>query len=90
MRYTLSPILAIGRANFVRKYLPKYSGINKILYTKCLALLYTNHNIINMKTEFFKNYEAPQVDVLEVEVEQGFAQSNGNTDNWGPGTPGGL
>ena len=39
-----------------------------------------------MKTNDFLNYEAPQVEVIEVEVEQGFAVS-GNDDmpygeNW--------
>ena len=29
------------------------------------------------------NYEAPQVEVIEVEVEKGFAQSNG-TEGFGP------
>mgnify|MGYP003424613122 FL=1 len=29
-----------------------------------------------MKTNEFLNYEAPQVEVVEVEVEQGFAVSN--------------
>ena len=36
----------------------------------------------------FMNYEAPQVEVIEVEVEKGFAASNGiddmpyGTNNW--------
>jgi hypothetical protein len=29
-----------------------------------------------MKTNEFLNYEAPQVEIVEVEVEQGFAVSN--------------
>ena len=29
-----------------------------------------------MKTNEIKNYEAPQVEIVEVEVEQGFAVSN--------------
>ena len=29
-----------------------------------------------MKTEMMMNYEAPQVEVIEVEVEKGFATSN--------------
>ena len=36
-----------------------------------------------MKRNFIENYETPQVDVLEVEIEQGFAASNegyGNED----------
>ena len=39
-----------------------------------------------MKQETTTNYEAPQIGVLEVEVEQGFAVSNnptGTGDNWG-------
>lgn len=28
-----------------------------------------------MKTELMKNYEAPQVEIIEVEVEKGFAVS---------------
>ena len=41
-----------------------------------------------MKTNEFLNYEAPQVEILEVEVEQGLATSNvpdferGNDWNW--------
>ena len=33
-----------------------------------------------MKTNEFLSYEAPQVEVIEVEVEQGFATSNGIDD----------
>ena len=33
-----------------------------------------------MKTNEFLNYEAPQVEFAEVEVEQGFATSNGIDD----------
>ena len=33
-----------------------------------------------MKTDEIKNYEAPQVEIVEVEVEQGFAASNGIDD----------
>ena len=29
-----------------------------------------------MKTNEFLNYEAPQVEIIEVEVEQGFVQSD--------------
>jgi hypothetical protein len=39
---------------------------------------------INMKTEEMMVYEAPQVEVIEVEVEQGFATS-ANPDNFGYG-----
>lgn len=31
-----------------------------------------------MKTEKKLNYEAPQVEVIEVQIEQGFAASNGD------------
>jgi len=31
-------------------------------------------------------YEAPQVEVIEVEVEKGFATSNGTGENYGTGT----
>ena len=33
-----------------------------------------------MKTNEILNYEAPQVKIIEVEVEQGFASSNGIDD----------
>jgi hypothetical protein len=33
-----------------------------------------------MNQNEFMNYEAPQVEILEVEVEQGFATSNGIDD----------
>ena len=36
-----------------------------------------------MKTEMMMNYEAPQVEVIEVEVEKGFATSPG-TDTQDP------
>ena len=36
-----------------------------------------------MKRNFIENYETPQVDVLEVEIEQGFAASNGWTNGEG-------
>ena len=35
-----------------------------------------------MNRNFIENYETPQVDVLEVEIEQGFAASN-TSDDWG-------
>lgn len=41
-----------------------------------------------MKTNEILNYEAPQVEIIEVEVEKGFATSNGiddmpyGTNNW--------
>lgn len=38
-----------------------------------------------MKTNEILNYEAPQVEVIEVEVEKGFAVSGGTY----PGFPGG-
>lgn len=35
------------------------------------------------KKNFIENYEAPQVEVVEVEVEKGFAVSSGGEDgNW--------
>mgnify|MGYP003301648269 CR=1 FL=1 len=34
-----------------------------------------------MKTNEFLNYEAPQVGIVEVEVEQGFATSNDGIDD---------
>ena len=37
-----------------------------------------------MKTEMMVNYEAPQVEVIEVEVEQGFATSMDGFENKGP------
>ena len=33
-----------------------------------------------MNTQDFLNYEAPQVEVIEVEVEKGFAVSGGDWD----------
>jgi hypothetical protein len=38
--------------------------------------------------EKFLNYETPQVEVLEVEVEKGFAGSDGDDDLGGGVTPG--
>ena len=41
-----------------------------------------------MNNNEFLNYEAPQVEIIEVEVEKGFAASNGidempyGTNNW--------
>lgn len=40
----------------------------------------------NMKQKIDFNYEAPLVEIIEVEVEQGFATSNG-TDPLNPGGP---
>ena len=34
-----------------------------------------------MNRKFIENYETPQVDVLEVEIEQGFAASNEDYEN---------
>lgn len=39
-----------------------------------------------MKTNEFLNYEAPQVEIVEVEVEQGFAVSDGYP-GWGDELP---
>lgn len=39
-----------------------------------------------MKTNEILNYEAPQVEIIEVEVEKGFATSNG-MDPLNPGGP---
>lgn len=39
-----------------------------------------------MKAKEILNYEAPQMEIIEVEVEQGFAASNG-TDPLNPGGP---
>ena len=36
-----------------------------------------------MKTNEIKNYEAPQVEIVEVEVEKGFATSGGEYPGWG-------
>ena len=36
-----------------------------------------------MKRNFIENYETPQVDVLEVEIEQGFAASDTSGEDWG-------
>ena len=36
-----------------------------------------------MKPEMIKNYDAPSVEVIEVEVEQGFATSPGPYENGG-------
>lgn len=38
---------------------------------------------INMKTEEMMAYEAPQVEVIEVEVEKGFASSLDDFENGG-------
>ena len=35
-----------------------------------------------MNTQEFSNYEAPQVEIIEVEVEKGFAASNGDLTNY--------
>ena len=40
-----------------------------------------------MKTNEFLNYEAPQVEIVEVEVEQGFATSHGAYPQWGDEQP---
>lgn len=34
------------------------------------------------------NYEAPQVEIIEVEVEKGFATSGGSNPTYGAETPG--
>ena len=36
-----------------------------------------------MNNNEFLNYEAPQVEVVEVEVEKGFSGSNGSIDDMG-------
>ena len=41
-----------------------------------------------MEKKIVKNYEAPQVEIIEVEIEAGFAASNGNEpweNGWGNG-----
>ena len=43
-------------------------------------------NLCCMKVKETLNYEAPQVEIIEVEVEQGFATSNG-MDPLNPGGP---
>lgn len=40
-----------------------------------------NFNIRKMKPTEFLNYETPQVEIIEVEVENGFAVSTGDTPN---------
>ena len=35
-----------------------------------------------MNRNFIENYETPQVDVLEVEIEQGFAASYTSGEDW--------
>ena len=40
-----------------------------------------------MKTNEFLSYEAPQVEIVEVEVEQGFAVSGGEYPQWGDEYP---
>ena len=40
-----------------------------------------------MKTNEFLIYEAPQVEIVEVEVEQGFAVSGGAYPQWGDENP---
>ncbi len=40
-----------------------------------------------MKTNEILNYEAPQVEVIEVEVEKGFATSGGEYPTWPGETP---
>ena len=37
-----------------------------------------------MKTNEILNYEAPQVEIIEVEVEKGFAASGGTYPNFNP------
>ena len=35
-----------------------------------------------------RNYEQPQIEVLDIQIEKGFAQSDGvdmDIDSWGPG-----
>lgn len=34
------------------------------------------------KKSFFKSYEAPEVEIIEVEVEKGFATSPYEDENW--------
>ena len=38
-----------------------------------------------MNNEYSGAYEAPQVEILEIAVEQGFAVSSVNVDPWGNG-----
>ena len=45
----------------------------------------TNNKLTLMKMEKEMKYEAPEVEVLEVEIEKGFAGS----DQWVPGEDGG-
>ena len=40
-----------------------------------------------MKTNEILNYEAPQVEIIEVEVEKGFAVSGGEFPTWPGETP---
>lgn len=40
-----------------------------------------------MKTNEIMNYEAPQVEIVEVEVETGFATSGGEYPGWGSENP---
>lgn len=40
-----------------------------------------------MEEKAFLNYEAPQVEVVEVEVEQGFAGSGGDYNGFGDEEP---
>ena len=59
-----------------------------------LLFLYKKDNLQTLKItkmmekKIVKNYEAPQVEIIEVEIEAGFAASNGNEpweNGWGNG-----
>ena len=50
-----------------------------ITQTRFYTNIYNNNEPKRiMKTEKKLNYEAPQVEVIEVQIEQGFAASNGD------------
>ena len=44
--------------------------------------LIINRNVNNMKKNILLSYEAPVVEIIEVEVEKGFATSSGNAPEW--------
>ena len=54
--------------------------ICRILFYICLVIIENDDK--KMKTSEILNYEAPQVEIIEVEVEKGFAVSTGDAPDY--------
>jgi hypothetical protein len=59
-------------------------GISRVK-TRPHLIIYHQEKQRKMKTHEKMHYEAPQVEVIEVEVEKGFAVSTGDAPNYGSG-----